>query len=273
MRRENAARTKAKRLEQRARNLEAAEDAKAAFVEASMARTLEIRAQQQVRNAEAMEEMARGRQCGPLTPRCQFARNMRVMTPECCKGHVRRIMAELARLLDEAGIRWWLDYGSLLGYVRDGGMIPWDKDGDLGVHGEDRSKLLNLMPAIVNAGFYPTFAQPRKERFRTGDRMKVRLSRRNWTNVDLFIWYPRPSGLLERRHYIGADLYKGREFPASWVFPLQRGQWDGIDVSVPAEPEKLCEWRYGPGWRTPEHKKHPDRERLGWKATYPEWEP
>jgi hypothetical protein len=87
--------------------------------------------------------------------------------------------------------------------------------------------------------------------------MKVRLSQKNHTNTDIFCWHLRPDGMLDRKNYIGADIYKGREFPKNWVFPLQRGLWDGIEVSVPAEPERLTAWRYGPGWRTPERLKHP----------------
>jgi hypothetical protein len=179
-------------------------------------------------------------------------------------------MAEVARLMDGAGIRWWLDYGSLLGWVRNGGMIPFDKDGDLGVLGEDGAKLRALMPSLVRAGLYPTWAEKKPDRWRTGDRMKVRLSRINHTNVDLFLWYPR-HGLLERTNYIGADIYKGREFPVGWALPLRRGVWDGIEVSVPAEPEKLCEWRYGAGWRVPAHEKHPRHPRDGWLKSHPGW--
>lgn len=220
-------------------------------------RTRQRRINEQMLKVRTMPEV-----CAADTPRCPEARNMLLDTPECCKAHVRRIMADVAALMDRDGIRWWVDYGTLLGWIRHGGMIPWDKDGDLGVLGEDRDKLLGLQEEWLGMGYHATFAPVRPtQRFRTGDRMKVRLSRRNWTNVDIFIWHKRPGGILDRKNYIGADLYKGREFPRSWALPLQRGEWDGINVSVPAEPELLAKHRYGASWQEPLREKHPSEVR------------
>jgi lipopolysaccharide cholinephosphotransferase len=30
------------------------------------------------------------------------------------------------------GLRYWLDIGALLGSIRDGGILPWDDDEDVG---------------------------------------------------------------------------------------------------------------------------------------------
>ena len=227
-------------------------------------KTLASRVKQRRAN-EAMLDITPGsRGCNAATLRCQEARIPLLDTPECCKAHVRRIMADLARLMDRDGIRWWIDYGTLLGWVREGGMIRYDKDGDLGVHGGDRAKLLALIPELLGLGYHAVYAPPRPtQRFRTGDRMKVRVSNRNWTNVDLFLWYPdQPiKGHLDRKNYIGPDLYKGRDFPIEWAFPLQRGEWDGIDVSVPAEPELLAAHRYGDTWMEERREKHPAKVR------------
>ena len=205
--------------------------------------------------------------CTRDTFRCHTARNMRHETPECCRRHIRAILSDVGALLDEFGIRWWVDYGTLLGVVRHGGLIPWDKDSDLGILAEDRQKLLGLLPQFMRLGYFPTYAKPKPGvRFRTGDRVKVRLSARNHTNCDIFIWEPRPNGMRDRINYIGADVFKGRAFPESWLLPLGRGDFDGVDVSMPADPIKLVEHRYGPGWETPEQTKHPAEPRGDWKA-------
>lgn len=199
--------------------------------------------------------------CSPESVRCPEARIMTLDTPECCQKWIRQILRDVGGLLDKAGIRWWIDYGTVLGYVRNGGLIPWDKDTDLGILAEDRDKLLGLRPEIEGRCKYHCRYAPirRGQRFRTCDRLKVCLSESNRTNVDIFIWEEdRPKkGWLDRICYIGSDLYKGREMPKEMILPLGRGLWDGIEVSVPNDPEGLCLHRYGPNWREPERSKHP----------------
>ena len=48
-------------------------------------------------------------------------------------------------MLENAGIPIWLEYGSALGAVRDGGMIDGDYDIDFGVWEEDFNKMIELI--------------------------------------------------------------------------------------------------------------------------------
>src|SRR5690606_9270282 len=119
----------------------------------------------------------------------------------------------------------------------------------LGVLAEDREKVLAARARWEAQGHRVTYLPPRAQRFRSGDRVKVRLSAANTTNVDIFFWRPIAGGLLDRMNYIAVDRYKGREFPAEWALPTTRGMFDGVDVAVPAEPELLVAHRYGADWR------------------------
>ena len=257
MREHERQQTQVKRRRQLLRNRESSK-LKREYQGAQRRATRKIREEQARRNEVAKQQMAKAGGCGPNSFRCPAARNMKLDTPECCKRWIRQILSDVAGLLDELGVVWWVDYGTLLGQIRHGGLIPWDKDADLGMMADGRDKLLAAFPTLVGMGYFPTYVQPRPQaRFRTGDRVKVRLSQRNHTNTDIFIWNRRPGGMLDRTNYIGADLYKGREFPEAWVEPIQRVPFDGFEVATVAEAEKLVEHRYGPDWRTPEHSKHP----------------
>jgi len=58
-------------------------------------------------------------------------------------------LKQAKKVLDEEGVKFWLDTGTLLGAVRDGKIIPWDDDIDLGVwHSEAESleKALKKLP-------------------------------------------------------------------------------------------------------------------------------
>lgn len=43
------------------------------------------------------------------------------------------LMTETHKILEEHGVEYFLDYGTLLGFVRDGGPLPWDYDLDIGI--------------------------------------------------------------------------------------------------------------------------------------------
>lgn len=43
-----------------------------------------------------------------------------------------------------AGLEYWLEYGSVLGYIRHGGMVPWEWDMDIGVTSASMRKLVSL---------------------------------------------------------------------------------------------------------------------------------
>lgn len=49
-----------------------------------------------------------------------------------------------AYLCDREGLRWYMAFGSAIGAVREGGLIPWDDDIDVYMPREDMQKLLSL---------------------------------------------------------------------------------------------------------------------------------
>jgi hypothetical protein len=56
---------------------------------------------------------------------------------------VRYMYDNLLILLNKYGIAYWADYGTLLGVVRDGDMIPWDYDVDFGILDSEMCKIDN----------------------------------------------------------------------------------------------------------------------------------
>ena len=55
-------------------------------------------------------------------------------------------LREIKSLLDGSGVVYWLDWGTLLGAVRNGKMIEWDHDIDLGTMATNWKKLTPLFP-------------------------------------------------------------------------------------------------------------------------------
>ena len=73
----------------------------------------------------------------PAPPAARYAE-------EVLERHLRSVLAAAKRMLDGAGIAYWLDAGTLLGAWRAGGVIPWDLDVDLGVEQAGYARLRDL---------------------------------------------------------------------------------------------------------------------------------
>jgi hypothetical protein len=57
-----------------------------------------------------------------------------------------------SELLQQRRIAHWLEFGSLLGAVREAKCIPWDHDMDFGFFAEDRSKVVACHDAFRSLG-------------------------------------------------------------------------------------------------------------------------
>ena len=70
----------------------------------------------------------------------------KLVTP-ALKERQRRMISlsfDLMDVLDEYNVKHWLGFGTLLGCLRDGGVIPWDDDVDICLFREDRERVLGL---------------------------------------------------------------------------------------------------------------------------------
>ena len=60
-----------------------------------------------------------------------------------------QLLFAILDVLAERGVRCYVDHGTLLGFVRDGGLMPWDDDIDLSVLESDRDRVLDAVPTIA----------------------------------------------------------------------------------------------------------------------------
>ena len=63
-------------------------------------------------------------------------------------------LKEVHRVCEKNSILYELAFGSLLGFVRDGGQIPWDYDIDIIVPYEQKNKLIEALKKDLDGKFY-----------------------------------------------------------------------------------------------------------------------
>ncbi|XP_027563649.1 fukutin-related protein [Neopelma chrysocephalum] len=203
-----------------------------------------------------LEVLADGRRrwhgCAKDTPRCfgtVQAGTPRYLlegrwTPPCCLRALRETARHVARELEAAGVRYWLEGGSLLGAARLGDIIPWDYDVDLGIYREDAGKCRWL--AAVEAQGRPV-EDPQGflwEKAAEGEFYRVHYSRVNRLHVDLWPFYAR-GGTMTKDTWLGHP--QDVEFPESFLRPLVPVAFAGFTAMAPNNARAFLELKFGPG--------------------------
>ncbi len=186
--------------------------------------------------------------CTAATRECRFwnwgEANLR---PDCCTDHLLELIGFAHELLTEHGILHWLEYGTLLGAVRDGELIPWDWDADFGILARDADAVLTLRDEIEAAGHHVCLGDPAS--------IRLHYSEVNRLGLDLWMWHER-GDLLDSVEDDPLVLWPGMHdrasFPAAFVEQLADVELHGTWLPAPSPVEVLlAEHRYGPDWRTP----------------------
>jgi len=164
-------------------------------------------------------------------------------TPPCCLAGLRQTARHVFARLDEAGVRYWLEGGSLLGAMRAADILPWDYDVDIGIFREDIGRCPWLVrahsqPVIDNDGFV-------WEKAPEGDFFRVQFSRVNHLHVDIFPFYQRNSTMTKDTWF--PTHKQDREFPEHFLHPMASIEFIGQKVPAPNNIRDFLEFKFGKG--------------------------
>jgi hypothetical protein len=164
---------------------------------------------------------------------------------------------------EECGLEGWIAFGTLLGAMREGGVIGHDSDIDLAylsdktapaemaleLYGVARALRRHGLKVLAKSGSFVTVV------FTSPDGGQ--------SSIDIYTCF-----------YVGEHLLETatvrQVVPRSAIVPLTELEFEGRMLPAPAQPDTMLTVSYGPGWRVPDpsfkHEPGPDvTERFdGW---------
>lgn len=193
--------------------------------------------------------------------------------------------SRIIKVLNNSEIGYWLDSGTLLGLMRDGRLLPGDRDLDIGIWEEDLTTLPRLEAAMRRLNYRARREYYRNQLFNVTfmhrwARKQLRLDIYVFRRVDEYAWAP----LIVPRDQVvpGLDWMLKSALRAVWArgisilnvdsLPWSRyfdvGTWlipahligsgrvdDTIGARVPEHWADYLGYRYG-DWKTPVSKWH-----------------
>lgn len=142
-----------------------------------------------------------------------------------------------ADVLDASGATWFLTSGLLLGHVREGRILPWDLDVDLGIFADDAE---TVRQAFKDAGW----------QFRR-DFLSQMWPVHGNTKVDIHTHY-REGDQVYKLH--GKQQRIRMDHPAHLFENLQPTVFYMRECLMPSPPEEYLEVMYGEDWLTPKRE-------------------
>lgn len=139
--------------------------------------------------------------------------------------------------------RYFLAYGTLLGYARhDGHIIPWDDDLDVGMHEKDFARVRDQLNTdeveLVQFRKYAYKIHYRKNK-------KIKHHAWSWPWIDIFIFTEDPA--TSKLFCPSSD---GARYPKDLVFPLRYGMFESTQAVVPNDPRGVLDIQYGDDWKS-----------------------
>ena len=138
------------------------------------------------------------------------------------------------RFLRDLGVDYWLVYGTLLGYYREGRLLPNDRDVDLGAHEREYPRIWAARNALpLECQMYDTSHKHH------GPKLYVS---HNGYKADIY-FFKDADGRLQS-YEKSRNLGDMASFPRRFVYPLRPAVFLGEHTMVPNDPEAYLAHTY-----------------------------
>lgn len=153
-----------------------------------------------------------------------------------------KFLCEVKEVLDKAGVEFWIDFGTLLGFYRQGDFLETDPDIDIGVKREYQDKVVAIAGELAKLGKLVTRVDMAYEHYLAG----YKIYRDDlWLDI-AFFW---PWG----REYVLpiSEWPKVMAFKREFYDNLIDLEVKGVKFKMPKDIEEYMVLHYGEDWRVP----------------------
>ena len=170
---------------------------------------------------------------------------------EECRIQNIKLLEYVTNGLRKFGVKYWLDFGGLLGVIREGDMIVGDDDFDISVTTDDFTKVMEYLQTIEHEYDISRDNTYRKCGDIDGKSLmlyKIRpKSNKNLALLDIFFFEELEGGELKSLWTSDDDTHIDVIFPLELFFVEK---W-GFSVNIPNDPVRRLIGKYGEDFMTP----------------------
>lgn len=161
------------------------------------------------------------------------------------------VFCEFMKICEQHYVKIWLCYGTLLGYIRNAGIIKHDDDFDLGLWYEDYSK--ELEHDLVSNGFKLEHQFKGNDGYKAFEQTFVKKG----VCIDLFYHYKDETKIWTHVFHREPDSDLPENIWMVRKLPFSKGELKIVDflntkVYIPENSEQYLAETYGESWRIPD---------------------
>lgn len=168
------------------------------------------------------------------------------------KRYGSQLLNDLYCALKPTNHLFFLDYGALLGFVREGTFLSHDPDIDISIIYKDEKTYKNIEHALIKAGFRKKFCKFKKDKIILEGYVKY------GTKIDVFYYYNKGNKSYAYSTYEFKDRnYKEPydrsilKYEYSLINETIKNKWGDCEFPIPKNYIQTLTEKYGEKWSIP----------------------
>lgn len=176
------------------------------------------------------------------------------------QGKGPNILIELEKILEQTECEFFFDMGTLLGIIREGKLIDFDADIDIGIILRNPQIILDVRKAMVSNGAIYTRKYIVDNIGETINSFKYK-----GIDIDICYYFETSQDLIGYLFYDPENKYETDilhvvRTKCSLIQQIDKFEFNNYHINVPQMKEKYLSERYGKNWMIP------DKNYVYWKA-------